>query len=96
MLIFIPYSCNFHAGVPLELLEKDFWVPGLTVRADSAKFAGKQQWREILNPTGASVLLWVCRLVKEHVFIHVLLLLLQNTIYVIVLVFMLGRTLNGM
>jgi len=54
--------------VPLELLEKDWWVPGVNSRAECPKFAGKPQWREILNPCGASVLLWATRLTKDYAF----------------------------
>ena len=62
------HSFHFPAGVPLDLLEKDWWVPGVNSRAECAKFAGKQQWREILNPSGASVLLWATRLTKDYAF----------------------------
>lgn len=56
------FSMACSAGVPLELLQGDFWVPGATVRSE---MAANQQWKEILTPSGFTCILWVGRLIKD-------------------------------
>lgn len=55
------------AGMPLDLLQQDYWVPGVTVRQDSPKFHGKEMWREILHPTGETCMMWAQRMTKEPI-----------------------------
>ena len=52
-------------GVPLEILQPEYWVLGLTLRGDSAKFAGKPLFKEILATNGGTCTLWVRRLIKD-------------------------------
>lgn len=54
------------AGVPLDLLQQDYWVPGVTSRQDCAKYQGKQLFREILHNSGETCLLWLTRLTKDQ------------------------------
>jgi len=49
-------------GVPLELLQADFWVPGVPTRSEKC---GHSQWKQIMSPTGFSALLWMHRLIKD-------------------------------
>ena len=55
------------AGMPLDLLQQDYWVPGVTARQDSPKFHGKEMWREILHPTGETCMMWAQRMTKEPI-----------------------------
>jgi hypothetical protein len=55
----------FPAGLPLEILQSDFWVPGNTSRAESARYATKQQFQEILQTTEDSALMWAMRATKD-------------------------------
>ena len=59
------HSNNIVAGLPLDLLQPDFWVPGVTARQDSAKFQGKTQYREIFTVSGECCLLWATRMTKD-------------------------------
>lgn len=60
--------CCSAAGLPLSLLQADWWVPGSTARAECAKFAGKPLFREILTTTQESCLTWIKRATQDHVF----------------------------
>jgi hypothetical protein len=53
------------AGVPLDLLMPDFWVPGMTSRQECSKFVGKPLWQQILQTSGEVSVLWLTRLTKE-------------------------------
>ena len=53
------------AGLHQDLLQQDYWVPSVTSRQDSARFSGKEQWREILQNTGECCLLWATRMTQE-------------------------------
>lgn len=53
------------AGVPLHYLQDDYWVPGLSNRADSAPYAGHVVWKEALITSGATCLLWIQRLTQD-------------------------------
>ncbi|CAK9114941.1 unnamed protein product [Durusdinium trenchii] len=52
-------------GVPLELLQGEWWVPGMTLRSEASKYAGKQQFKEILQTSGESSILFISRLIKD-------------------------------
>ena len=60
-------SLNFLGpeGLPIETLQVDFWVPGSQARADTAKYAGKSQFQEILVVTEEMAVLWATRAVQE-------------------------------
>ncbi|CAL1173958.1 unnamed protein product [Cladocopium goreaui] len=53
------------SGLPLDILQNDWWVPGSTARADSAKYAGKSQWQEILNVTERITVMWGVRATQD-------------------------------
>ncbi len=53
-------------GLPLDILQHDWWVPGSTGRMEQPKFAGKSQWKEILTCTPETCLLWATRATQDH------------------------------
>ena len=53
------------AGLPLEVLTEDFWVPSIPTRAESCKFRGKPIFQEILATTAETALLYAGRAAKE-------------------------------
>ena len=59
-------SNTFPAGIPLDVLQGDWWVPGSTGRADAAKYVGKPQWKEILTCTPEATMLWASRALQDH------------------------------
>ena len=54
------------AGVPLHYLQDDYWVPGVSNRAEHPRFAGHVVWKEALVTTGHSCLLWIKRLTQDR------------------------------
>ena len=54
------------AGVPLELLQQDYWVPGVASRQECAKYHGKTVFREIFQSSGPTCLLWITRMIQEQ------------------------------
>ena len=58
-------------GLPLDVLQGDWWVPGSTSRADLARFSGKGQWKEILTVTPEVTLMWAERATQDHKFLLV-------------------------
>ena len=56
-------------GMPLEVLQSDWWLPGSTLRADAAKYQGKGQWKEILTCTPETCLLWATRVTQDHLMV---------------------------
>ena len=54
-------------GLPLDILQGDWWVPGSTARADLAKYSGKAQWQEILKVTPEVSLMWAQRAMQDHI-----------------------------
>ena len=54
-------------GLPLDILQGDWWVPGSTSRADLAKYSGKAQWQEILQVTPDVCLMWARRATQDHI-----------------------------
>ena len=54
------------AGLPLSLLQAEWWVPGSSCRAESSKFAGKQQYKEVLTTTQETCMTWIKRATQEH------------------------------
>lgn len=52
-------------GLPIEILTMDFWVPGSSVRMDAPEFTGKDQFRQILEVTSETTVLWVKRVIQE-------------------------------
>jgi hypothetical protein len=56
-------------GVPLELLQQDFWVPNVTARSECARYNGKALFREILRSTGETCVLWIARLTKDPLYV---------------------------
>ena len=61
------------SGVPLELLQGEWWVPGMTLRSEASKYAGKQQFKEILQTSGESSILFISRLIKDTAYAAVVL-----------------------
>ena len=53
------------AGLPLTVLQSDWWLPGSTSRSDLAKYQGKGQWKEILTCTENTCLLWAQRVTQD-------------------------------
>ena len=58
------------AGVPLDLLMPEFWVPGMMSRQECSKFMGKPLWQQILQVSGEVSVLWLTRLTKEPMVFH--------------------------
>lgn len=56
------------SGLPLEHLQCEFWVPGSSVRADSAKFSGKELFKEILSTSQETCRTWIERSTQDHPF----------------------------
>ena len=55
-------------GLPLEVLQQDWWVPGSTSRSEVGKFDGKMLFKEILKPTVETCRTWVSRATQDHNF----------------------------
>lgn len=55
------------AGVPVDMLQHEWWVPGVNIRAEHIRFASKPQWREILTVSGRTCLLWLSRMTQDPV-----------------------------
>lgn len=53
------------AGLPVEVLSLDFWVPGTTSRQENPKYRGKAIFTEILQATPETALLWATRATKD-------------------------------
>ena len=53
------------SGLPLDILQAEWWVPGSTSRLDSAKFSGKPFFKEILSPSQSTCRLWILRATKD-------------------------------
>ena len=53
-------------GLPLDILGSDFWTPGSTTRADSPKYAGKPQFKEILKVDLEVCHVWVDRAIQDQ------------------------------
>ncbi|CAK9026067.1 unnamed protein product [Durusdinium trenchii] len=51
-------------ALPAHLLG-EWWVPGMTLRSEASKYAGKQQFKEILQTSGESSILFISRLIKD-------------------------------
>ncbi len=51
----------FGQGIPLDILQNDYWVPGSTTRADNAKFQNKPLFKAILTTTPETCTLYVTR-----------------------------------
>ena len=68
------HSCSGHlssptlsvllAGLTLEILGLDFWVPGSFSRAESAQFRGKELFKEILSPNDETALTYAKRAIE--------------------------------
>ena len=58
-------------ALPMEVLAGDWWVPGSTSRADSAKYQGKQIFREVLKPTMDTCRTWIQRATEDKSYRHV-------------------------
>ncbi len=58
---------SFPAGLPLEILSQDFWVPGSTVRAEGPQFLGKELYSEILQCTNETAYLYALRACEDVV-----------------------------
>lgn len=48
------------------MLQCEWWVPGSSTRAESAKYAGKSQYREILTITLDTCSLWITRATEDQ------------------------------
>lgn len=53
------------AGVTLDILAQDFWVPGIYSRAETPQFNGKDLFREILTTTDSTCVLWASRATQD-------------------------------
>lgn len=49
----------------MEVLAQEFWVPGSTIRAESGKYAGIEQFAEILTTTNETALLYMTRACED-------------------------------
>ena len=54
------------AGVPLEILALDHWVPGVVSRQEAPKFKNQQQFQEILTTTEVTAALYILRATKDR------------------------------
>lgn len=59
------YTFTSPAGLPLEILTLDWWVPGSTTRMELERFKGKQLFAEILTTTPESALAYMKRATME-------------------------------
>ena len=56
----------FFAGLPHEILQLEFYVPGSTWRKDDPKFRGKAVYQEILETTAETAMCYVNRATKDR------------------------------
>lgn len=52
-------------GLHLDILQSDWWVPGNGARSEISRFAGKPQWKEILQATNQTCMLWATRATQD-------------------------------
>lgn len=57
--------CNGPAGLPHEILQMDFYVPGSLSRKEDVKYKGKDVFQEVLTTTMATALCYVDRATKD-------------------------------
>lgn len=54
------------AGIPIDVLSLDFWVPGSTSQADLPKYHDKPIFREVLTTTAKTCVLYAERATKDR------------------------------
>ena len=54
------------AGLPIHILMADFWVPSCNSRRENSKFAGVDQFQEILVTTKESCILFAKRVTQDQ------------------------------
>ena len=59
-----PYVGLNPGGLPLEILQCDFWVPLASTRAESPQFKGKDVFKEILSTSEATATLYAERVTQ--------------------------------
>ena len=59
---------NPRAGVPHEVLESDFWVPGSTSRREEGRYKAKAIFQEMLECTEDSCVLYFTRAIEDRSF----------------------------
>lgn len=53
------------SGLPLDLLQGEWWVPGSTNRMESAKYAGKEFFKDILTTAQETCRTWIQRATQD-------------------------------
>ena len=55
----------FPSGLPLDLLQADWWVPQSTVRSEMTKYKNNEVFKEILTLTQETCKTWILRATKD-------------------------------
>ena len=65
ILFFHPVPTSLPAGVPHDMLQMDFFVPGSTTRREHERYRGKALFAEILAVTKETTMTYFLRLVQD-------------------------------
>lgn len=69
------------AGLPIEVLQMEFWVPDTDVRSEHPRYAGKELFREILTCTNDLAILWATRACKDYAIRWVFMMLSGGSLF---------------
>lgn len=65
-LLVPPWSCCACEGVPTDVLQLDFWVPGCVSRSELDRYRNKPTFSEILRPSEEITMMYFSRAIEER------------------------------